>query len=96
MEAPKLQDAVIEIDGEGTLHGDDAVLSQLKNQQFRLRVLDRGITLEPLRRHLSEIENAAERMRAFQAFKMGLREVVPGTSGTLPDDWATIRDSIYD
>lgn len=93
MEAPKWQDAVIEIDGEGTLHGDDAVLAQLKNQQFRLRVQGRSITLEPAHRRLSEIEDVEERAAAYQAFKVKIMR--PG-GGPLPNTRSELNDVVYD
>lgn len=93
MEAPELHDALIEIDEQGTLHADASVLSRLKNQRFRLQVRDDTITLAPARPRLSQIADLAERERAYQEF---VRQVALPSDASLPPDWATIRDGIYD
>lgn len=90
MEAKKL-DATLRVDAEGRLQGDAELLARMANQTFTVQVVGTTITLEPKRLH--EIEDLEERRRAYQEFK---RQVTRPGGSSLPADWATIRDSIYD
>lgn len=90
MEAKKLE-ATIKINADGHLLGDAEVLARLSNQTFTLRMEGTTITLEPLRLH--EIEDPRERELAYQEFK---QKVMRPGGASLSEDWAGIRDSIYD
>ncbi|WP_412030125.1 hypothetical protein [Deinococcus yunweiensis] len=92
MEAKKL-DALIEIDADGRVHADPEVLSRLTNQTFRVSSDGPTLTLRPGTRRLHEIEDPKERAQAYQEFK---RQVTRPGGTSLPADWATIRDSLYD
>lgn len=84
---------LVEIDSEGTLHADAETLAKLKNQRFNLSSEGERMIFEPAQRRLSEIEDVEERRAAYEEFK---KKVIRSGGGNLPEDWATIRDSIYD
>lgn len=84
---------LIEIDAEGTLHADTETLARLRNQRFNLSIEGERMIFEPVQRRLSEIEDVEERKAAYQEF---VKQVARPGPSNLPEDWATIRDSIYD
>lgn len=95
MEAKRLE-ATIRIDADGHLIGDAEVLARLSNQTFTVRTAGATITLEPATPHprrLHELEDTRERELAYQELK---RRVTHPGGASLSDDWASLRDSIYD
>lgn len=85
--------AKIRIDSEGRVQTDAETLETLKNREFELQSNGHIVPLTPRPRRLHEIEDVGERMAAYEEFKK--RVVRPGGEN-LPEDWETIRDSIYD
>ena len=84
----------ITIAEDGTLKLPKEVLEALGTHYVRLLMYEDGrIVVQPRPKMLHEIEDVAERMRAFETF---VKLVSRPSEGSLPDDWATIRDSIYD
>ena len=85
--------AKILIDNEGRVQTDAETLERLKNREFEVQPNGHIIPLTPRPRRLHEIENMEERMAAYEEF---VKKIARPGGGQLSDDWATIRDSIYD
>ncbi|CAM3986058.1 hypothetical protein [Deinococcus frigens] len=85
--------AKILIDNEGRVQTDAETLEKLKNQQFELQANGHIVPSSSRPRRLHEIEDVAERMAAYEEL---VGKIAHHSGARLPDDWATIRDSIYD
>ncbi len=81
----------ITISEDGTLKLPREIL-ELLGDQVEVKLEGKTVTLEPRSKRISELETVEERLTAFDAW--AARAVQP-SSATLPEDWATIRDSIY-
>lgn len=97
MEARQLErsevDTVIEIDAEGVLHGDEAVLAKLRGQRLHLTISGDLMTLRPETRVLSQITDAEERKAAYQAFKA---QIMRRGGGPIPSTRAELNELVYD
>jgi hypothetical protein len=85
--------ALITIDDEGRLHTDAETLARLKNRQFVLQADGQVMALVPDSRLLSDIEDKAERMAAYRAFKA---RIMRRGGGPLPTTRAELNDLVYD
>ena len=82
----------ITISKDGTLKLPRAIL-ELLGDQVEVKLEGKTVTLEPRSKRISELETPEERLAAFD---MWAARVQQPSAATLPTDWATIRDSIYD
>jgi hypothetical protein len=84
----------IHIEADGTLKLPASILEQLGSNEVEVRLEGRVVHLEATRpKRIHELETEEERKVAFDAWA---NRVVQPTGVSLPDDWATIRDGIYD
>ncbi len=84
----------IHIEADGTLKLPASILEQLGSNEVDVRLEGRVVHLEAARpKRIFELETQEERKAAFEAWAS---RVVQPTGVSLPEDWATIRDGIYD
>ncbi len=82
------------IQPDGTLQLPASVLEQLGTNEVEVRLEGKVVNLEAApHKRIHELETEEERRAAFAVF---LSRVAQPTGVSLPEDWATIRDSIYD
>lgn len=84
----------IHIEADGTLKLPASILEQLRTNEVEVRLEGKTVYLEAAQhKHIHELETEEERKAAFAVF---LSRVAQPTGVSRPEDWATIRDSIYD
>ena len=83
---------IVTVDDEGRLNADAETLSKLKNRRFELQEEGQTLRLEARPLPIYEIEDPAERQRAF---RLTLERLTKWSGPTWPAGH-NVRDEIYD